>query len=330
MLRVAMLALGALAAGCGPPGIPGEEGRAYFETSTLCFGCRYLDAFARGGHYEITTTLDYCGGAAGWDIEGSGAIDIESTRSIDGCTRITAFSAPRTGSFMLTIPRPDNPDDTIDRLTLSVVETDTLALRCDTITEWGRIDLDHLELPVGARVLVYPVAIGGDEPLVHDPALVTVTIEGDAVVDDPSDGETSDSAVDGAFDILAARVGTAIVRATLGDAVVELPVEVKPLDAIDESRPCGDFETHGERCDGVDNDMDGAIDETGGGGCRIPGAHASCEAGRCMECAPGYADCDERAGCETELASDAASCGRCGYACADGESCVEGTCTADP
>ncbi len=60
------------------------------------------------------------------------------------------------------------------------------------------------------------------------------------------------------------------------------------------------------------------------GACTPPGA---VDAG--FVCASGMADCDGNAanGCETNLSSNASSCGACGRLCSAGQSCVAGACT---
>ena len=56
----------------------------------------------------------------------------------------------------------------------------------------------------------------------------------------------------------------------------------------------------------------------------------SCVAGACRPgaCVAGYADCNANAadGCESNSASDARNCGRCGNVCAAGQACSAGTC----
>ena len=72
-----------------------------------------------------------------------------------------------------------------------------------------------------------------------------------------------------------------------------------------------------ERCNGVDDDCDGATDEFVDAECGLPGAIGRCEAGVCEValCARGWLDCDEAsAGCETS-AYDTGSCGACDAAC---------------
>ncbi len=85
-----------------------------------------------------------------------------------------------------------------------------------------------------------------------------------------------------------------------------------------------------ERCNGVDDDCDGEIDEEPGidegldhcGGCDQPcarpaNANATCAAGVCsFGCAVGFGDCSGGAadGCETDL-STAQDCGACGREC---------------
>jgi hypothetical protein len=57
----------------------------------------------------------------------------------------------------------------------------------------------------------------------------------------------------------------------------------------------------------------------------------ACVSSRCVvgACATGFADCNATAtdGCEAGLNTSTTHCGRCGNACAAGQSCVSGTCT---
>ncbi|MGE3633894.1 MAG: MopE-related protein, partial [Sandaracinaceae bacterium] len=88
-----------------------------------------------------------------------------------------------------------------------------------------------------------------------------------------------------------------------------------------------------ELCNGVDDDGDGAIDETGASGC----PHASGTSWTCMPggtcafggCASGSANCDAIVsnGCESDLDTDAVNCGGCGMSCGAGADCVARSCT---
>jgi hypothetical protein len=69
-----------------------------------------------------------------------------------------------------------------------------------------------------------------------------------------------------------------------------------------------------------------------GHACGSANGSASCAGGACvLHCDPGFADCDGNAanGCESELASDVASCGACGRVCGSENaisSCTAGAC----
>jgi len=85
-----------------------------------------------------------------------------------------------------------------------------------------------------------------------------------------------------------------------------------------------------ERCDGVDNDCNGVIDDPGAeSSCSLPNATPACVSGACavQSCDGGYADCDAVAGngCEIAMSSfpnDPAHCGGCNLACPMGANAV--------
>ena len=98
-----------------------------------------------------------------------------------------------------------------------------------------------------------------------------------------------------------------------------------------------------ERCNGVDDDCDGATDEgfdltidlQNCGACRnaCEGRNASwtCTAGACVitACDAGFVDCDGAAatGCESNPQTDANNCGICGMVCGPPDrDCCSGTC----
>jgi hypothetical protein len=65
--------------------------------------------------------------------------------------------------------------------------------------------------------------------------------------------------------------------------------------------------------------------------CPSAGGTAACAAGACtLACSAGRGDCDGSAanGCETNTATSTANCGRCGSACAAGQTCTAGVCQA--
>ncbi|HVV50603.1 MAG TPA: LamG-like jellyroll fold domain-containing protein, partial [Polyangia bacterium] len=67
--------------------------------------------------------------------------------------------------------------------------------------------------------------------------------------------------------------------------------------------------------------------------CSFPQGSAACSGGACFltSCSAGYADCNHQQadGCESNTNTDAANCGGCGKACALGETCQTGVCTAN-
>jgi MYXO-CTERM domain-containing protein len=94
----------------------------------------------------------------------------------------------------------------------------------------------------------------------------------------------------------------------------------------------GHGDCDGDAANGCEVDL--ATDEAHCGACGEPCAldHASavCNASTCAiaRCDADYADCDaeDATGCEIDLNTDAANCGRCGIACGEGEACVGGSC----
>jgi len=84
-----------------------------------------------------------------------------------------------------------------------------------------------------------------------------------------------------------------------------------------------------DRCDNIDNDCDGTVDEGASAACSGDNADYICLDGFCevASCTGTYGDCDFRAstGCETDLALDgmATNCGVCGASCAN---CDGGLC----
>jgi hypothetical protein len=86
-----------------------------------------------------------------------------------------------------------------------------------------------------------------------------------------------------------------------------------------------------EGCNATDDDCDGAVDEGSAAAmcAGTPHALATCLVGHCVviDCEAGFQSCDVLApDCETNVASDPASCGACGHRCSAGQSCSEGVC----
>ncbi|MBO6935970.1 MAG: putative metal-binding motif-containing protein [Deltaproteobacteria bacterium] len=85
-----------------------------------------------------------------------------------------------------------------------------------------------------------------------------------------------------------------------------------------------------ERCDNIDNDCDGTVDENAAAACVGANAEYICIDGFCeiASCTGTYGDCDLRAstGCETELTLDGSvpNCGFCGAPCSN---CDAGSCS---
>jgi alpha-tubulin suppressor-like RCC1 family protein len=95
-----------------------------------------------------------------------------------------------------------------------------------------------------------------------------------------------------------------------------------------------------ERCNELDDDCDGSVDEgfdlqtdpehcgACGQACALANASSECRSGEChiVQCREPFADCDGEAenGCEADLRRDPANCGRCGRSCR--WACVERDC----
>ncbi|MBL8939405.1 MAG: hypothetical protein JNM69_32895 [Archangium sp.] len=88
-----------------------------------------------------------------------------------------------------------------------------------------------------------------------------------------------------------------------------------------------------ERCNGLDDDCNGAVDELGDALCTVPNANSRCAGGRCsaLVCGADFADCNGQRedGCETPLGS-VQHCGGCGRACSVGFTCDAGACSPPP
>jgi hypothetical protein len=77
-----------------------------------------------------------------------------------------------------------------------------------------------------------------------------------------------------------------------------------------------------ETCNGEDDDCDGTTDEEPTE-CSFPNAVVGCVEGACAQvsCEPGFEDCTDAPGCETDPSSDPMHCGSCGNACVTGQLC---------
>jgi hypothetical protein len=85
--------------------------------------------------------------------------------------------------------------------------------------------------------------------------------------------------------------------------------------------------------DGCELDVDTDTDHCGGCNappCELPNAEPDCASGRCaiLRCRTGFGNCDRDSdnGCEVNVTNDPDHCGTCEIGCADGQSCVSGSC----
>jgi hypothetical protein len=94
------------------------------------------------------------------------------------------------------------------------------------------------------------------------------------------------------------------------------------------NKDCNGMSSDGCEID-TDHDPDhcGACDATP---CVVLNATPDCTAGRCVvrSCNSGYGDCDTDPtnGCETNVLTSVAHCGKCGMPCAAGKTCQNGVC----
>jgi len=83
-----------------------------------------------------------------------------------------------------------------------------------------------------------------------------------------------------------------------------------------------------ERCDGIDNNCNGKIDERVT--VNVGNGTGMCNQGKVevQSCHKGFGDCDKKPenGCETDLMKDNANCGACNHACSGVEQCALGSC----
>jgi hypothetical protein len=104
-------------------------------------------------------------------------------------------------------------------------------------------------------------------------------------------------------------------------------------DGVTAARDCDDNNEHirpgaPEKCDGIDNNCSGKIDDLGT--VWIENGEGICQNGAIAvkSCNRGFADCDENPdnGCEIDIMNDNDHCGGCGNVCPSLEICVAGIC----
>ncbi len=88
-----------------------------------------------------------------------------------------------------------------------------------------------------------------------------------------------------------------------------------------------------ERCDGLDEDCDGGVDEGDAVmACSEAGHTGMCAAGGGCTCTTGLGDCNGTTldGCETDVTTDRTHCGACGSVCLAAQTCAASVCADDP
>lgn len=119
------------------------------------------------------------------------------------------------------------------------------------------------------------------------------------------------------------------------DAVADI-ITLMDTDVVDVATPSDDGTIvcvlGRTSCAGGCRDLTDDSDHCGACGvsCNGPNTAGRCVSGRCVveRCTNGFADCDANPanGCEADLGSSTANCGRCGGACTASVACVSGVC----
>jgi hypothetical protein len=154
--------------------------------------------------------------------------------------------------------------------------------------------------------------------------------------DDSCHAESSTSVCKSISELSMHGLCPAAAPASIGAICVSSPTQVKTTDAGDAS---ADMDASASAADsGADAHLSSTQDAArprcgdgilqGGEICDGTSPHAQCQACQRLTCDAGFGDCDAVAsnGCETDLNSDASSCGACGHSCGPGAPCGAGIC----
>lgn len=351
--RAVTAALGCalLAGACGPIhfGLDGEEGNGSFSTGAMCFPllepCDWLRRVMLGGTTRVEGTVLDCEPSYSFpEVDSSapltslgvsgGALRIVGTPVEHECSASADIEAVEVGeaSLILKVGR-----DEVDRLAMWVTEPATMTLARRSYLPNDPLEERTILVQAGTTVELDAIVRDADgEPLLGDRVRWVSTSDEVSFLDwedftalSTGDGVTAPmSEIEAEEPMAFARsAGSAIVEARAGEASAQIEIRAVPANEWAASGLC---EARAERCNGADDDCDGAVDEGGAATCGITDDEVACDAGRCrvVACAPDRADCDGRGsnGCEIPVRTTRDHCGGCDIACASSEACVDGSC----